>query len=218
MRCRALCAALLWAARDGARAQPPPFQQVSADALSFYDNAAHNFGSEDKMVECNDAMVFIDLDARWAEVCQGCTGGGDASECTVLVGGGALQPVTLDECFGNCSANPQCTEINYNSGTVSPPNRFAYDCVLRSCQTNPPAIVPDDLGYGVWTLNRGTALQYAPGPGTWTGYTVRTTACPTSPTPLVPRDGGYSVGVLYDKAVDGGDRLLVIGGDATETR
>ena len=169
------------------------------------------------MVECNDAMVFVDLDARWEQVCDGCTGGGSPAECTVLVGGGALQPVTLAECQGNCTANSNCTEINYNAGSATPPNRFAFDCVLRSCVVNPPAIVPDDTGYAVYTFNRGTALQYDAGANTWTGYTVRTSPCPSSPTALVPRDAGYTVGVAYDKAVGGGDRLLVIGGDTTET-
>ena len=204
--------ALLAALAACARAQ---FEQVSADAVSFYDNRDSNFGSEDKMIECNDQFVFVDLDARWAKVCDGCTGGGTPDECTVLVGNGALQPVTLAECQGNCTANANCTEVNYNSGAI--PNSFAFDCVLRSCKVNPPTTLPDDTGYSVYTFNRGTALQYDKIADTWTGFTVRANACPSSPTALVPRDAGYTVGIAYDKAAGGGDRLLVIGGDANET-
>jgi len=204
--------ALLLAVLACARAQ---FEQVSTNILSFYDNSDANFGSEDKMLECNDAMVYIDLDARWEKVCDNCTGGGAGDECTVLVGGGQLQPVTLAECQGNCTANANCTEINYNIGGVVP--QFAFDCVLRSCKVNPPTIVPDDTGYLVYTFNRGTALQYDAVADAWTGFTVRTSACPSSPTGLVPRDAGYTVGIAYDKAVGGGDRLLVIGGSANET-
>jgi hypothetical protein len=94
--------ALLLAVLACARAQ---FEQVSTNILSFYDNSDANFGSEDKMLECNDAMVYIDLDARWEKVCDNCTGGGAGDECTVLVGNGQLQPVTLAECQGNCTAN-----------------------------------------------------------------------------------------------------------------
>ena len=163
-------------------------------------------------------MVFIDLDQAWEQVCNNCVGGNAVGECTVLAGAGKLQPATIQECKANCTANPNCTEINYN---VNPPGsgQFAADCVLRSCTINPPSTVPDGTGYQVWTYNRGTALTYNASDNSWIGYTISAAPCPDPdqpPAPLVPRDSGYTVGIVFDRGVGGGDRLLVIGGDQNE--
>ena len=37
------------------------------------------------MLECNGAMVFIDLDETWTNVCPTCKGGSNPAECTPLM-------------------------------------------------------------------------------------------------------------------------------------
>ena len=210
---RLLCVSLRPRARARAccRHTPPPLPRSLASP-----QVSAGFGPEDKMLECNDAMVFIDIDETWAQVCANCVGGNTIGECTVIAGAGALQPVSFEQCQAACMANSTCTEINY-SNAVS--GQFAQDCVLRSCSINPPSTSPDGNGYGVWTFNRGTALTYNASGNSWIPYTISAAACPDPdqpPAPLVPRDASYTVGIVFDRGVGGGDRLIIVGGDTNE--
>ena len=50
------------------------------------------------MLECNDAMVFIDLDETWTSVCSSCKGGTNAAECTPLTTPNATSYSTVLVC------------------------------------------------------------------------------------------------------------------------
>ena len=158
------------------------------------------------MLECNGAMVFIDLDNVWEQVCSQCVGGRTAGECTLQVSVAS----SLSDCQAACQQAPTCTAINYAAPTQG--------CELLSCTVNPPTQASDPSN-DLWSYNRGTALQYNNITNAWTGYAISAAACPDPnqpPAPLVPRDSGYTVGIIFDKGQGGGDRLVVLGGDQGE--
>ena len=67
---------------------------------------------------------------------------------------------------------------------------------------------------------QGTVVVTPDGGTTWTGMEVNSSApCAGSANPnvpLVPRDNAYAVGIVNNRGVGGGDRIIVLGGDATE--
>jgi hypothetical protein len=67
---------------------------------------------------------------------------------------------------------------------------------------------------------QGTVVVTPDGGSTWNGMEVNSSApCFGSANPnvpLVPRDNAYAVGIVNNRGVGGGDRIIVLGGDATE--
>jgi len=184
------------------RAGAPPRGATPVRASA---RARYRAGPEDKMLECNGAMVFIDLDNVWEQVCSQCVS--TAGECTSLQ---VTVVSSLSDCQAACQQAPTCTAINYAAPTQG--------CELLSCTVNPPTQASDPSN-DLWSYNRGTALQYNNITNAWTGYAISAAACPDPnqpPAPLVPRDSGYTVGIIFDKGQGGGDRLVVLGGDQGE--
>lgn len=93
------------------------------------------------MLECNDAMVFVDLDQTWDQLCATCRGGTTPSECSpVQVPNITYSSVLV--CQQQCQLNGTCNAINYATST--------QDCQLLACVVNPPSFVGDP-NYQFWT-------------------------------------------------------------------
>ena len=86
------------------------------------------------MLECNDAMVFIDLDQTWSELCTTCIGGQNPAECQPLTPPN-VNFTTVLTCQQQCQLNATCNALNWVDYTKS--------CQLLSCVVNPPSFIGD---------------------------------------------------------------------------
>ena len=59
------------------------------------------------MLECNGAMVFIDLDETWTNVCPTCKGGSNPAECTPLTTPNTTTYSTVLVCQQVCAPRPR---------------------------------------------------------------------------------------------------------------
>jgi hypothetical protein len=69
----------------------------------------------------------------------------------------------------------------------------------------------------VYSFYNGVTITYNTAEQFWERIPINQTACPDPnqpPAPLTPRDSGYTIGVV--QTAGGGDRLLLLGGDAGE--
>jgi hypothetical protein len=222
------------------------FTLLSPDAFSNGEGIpiggqSSTYGPEDKLVRCNSAMVYIDLNPEWiGPLCDPAVGcGATEADCVRGCARGDKSPATrthththtrppspsgaqplLKRYRGNRSLTVEdcqghCMAMrNCTAVNYAPIGPLQGDCVLRGCNDLPPAIDPNGDNYTVYSYHRGTTTTIALD-GSYTRAPLYDKPCPTTPAPLTPRQNGYSVGAVRVSS-SGLDRLLIMGGDAAE--